>query len=73
MDVQTHARQGPAHVHADVVHGEAPCTHALLTHAHGADLCPPGLKGAAQPPLPAPAPGQSLRSCLGAGDPFACH
>lgn len=40
MDVQTHARQGPAHVLTDVVHGEAPC----ITHAHGADLCPPGVK-----------------------------
>lgn len=40
------------------------------THAHGADLCPPGLKGAAQPPLPAPASGQCLCSWLRAGDPF---
>lgn len=66
MDVQTHARQGPAHVRTDVVHGEAPC----ITHAHGADLCPPGLKGAAQPP----AASTSLRAVpvllAASGDPF---
>lgn len=41
MDVQTHARQVPAHVHADVAHGEAPCTHTLLTHTHTGQICAP--------------------------------
>lgn len=68
MDVQTHARQGPAHVRTDVVHGEAPC----ITRTRGRSV-PPGVKrGCAaphcqhQPQGSACAPGceQGTRFCL---------